>query len=171
MTRAVDIEGRGVRVNGRSVGVGVGSAIPDSVVSRPDDTNTATGLSNSIGLVVNRNADYNAIGARISSQTSNATRARLFDYSTESYELSQDISALVAGDTFAFEYEFKSGVNYGVEIDADAGSWDVGFNSTSAYPYIGSDIDIVARSQNGSIDDTSGVAAVNDIGNPDDVLG
>jgi hypothetical protein len=33
MTRAVDIEGRGVRVNGRSVGVGAGSAIPDSVVN------------------------------------------------------------------------------------------------------------------------------------------
>jgi hypothetical protein len=32
MTRAVDIEGRGVRVNGRSVGVG--SAIPDSVVDQ-----------------------------------------------------------------------------------------------------------------------------------------
>jgi len=34
MTRAVDIEGRGVRVNGRSVGVGVGSSIPEIGVSQ-----------------------------------------------------------------------------------------------------------------------------------------
>jgi hypothetical protein len=36
MTRAVDVSGRGVRVNGRSVGVGVRSTIPDSANLQAD---------------------------------------------------------------------------------------------------------------------------------------
>lgn len=50
MTRAVDINDRAVRVEGRAVGVGQGSAIPDSVVNRwPIDEGGGSTLTDSVG--------------------------------------------------------------------------------------------------------------------------
>lgn len=72
MTRAVDVERRGVRVNGRSVGVG--SAIPDTVVSRPADTfQSNTGQTSDIGLVFETSQEWPDIQLKISTDTNTAS--------------------------------------------------------------------------------------------------
>lgn len=152
------------------------NAIPDSVVSRPDDDSTFT-QSISAGLVIQPASDFDAIAARISANTSGTTRARLYDYdpNVDAYVMTVDISGLSAGDTFSFDYNFKAGSEYGFELDDDGVSYRSGFITAIAYPYTSSDIDIIARSENGTqIDDgtpSSNVANINDIGNPDNVLG
>lgn len=144
-------------------------AIPDSVVSRTDDKDSATD-NKSWGLVINPNDDFGAVGARISSNSSDPTRARLFDYDSGSYVASTDISGKTAGETFALEATITAGQDYGIELDAEGASWGFGYNSGEAnYPYTGSDIDIVGRSTDGSKSQED-VLVVNDIGNPDGVL-
>ena len=170
----VDTDGSGSFDEWRSLVDGRNIAIPDSVVSRPDDDGDTT-TQDSLGLAITTNSSFSAIAARISSNTTEATRARLYDYSTESYVATQDISGKSAGDTFSFEYDFISGQDYGIELDDDGSEYAIGFaDNANEYPYEGSDIDIVARSENGSqVDDgtaSSNAVAVNDIGNPDGVL-
>jgi len=148
--------------------------IPDSVVSRPDD-NTDTSTTDSNGHVITPADTFSGIGARISKNTSGVTRARLYDYAASAYIETVDISGLVAGDAFAFGSVIEQGQEYGIEIDAEGGSYTDGYNNgdnsdATAYPYSGQDIDIVAQSRNGSQSTSNVVQAINDIGNPDSVL-
>jgi len=140
-----------------------GRAIPDSVTSRPDDDDSYS-EGGSTGLVITPASDFSEIGFTISNNTSGATRARLYDYDLDSYEIAQDISGLSSGDAVTFEYDFIAGQDYGLELDADGGSWTAGYRpEETSYPYTGDDIDIVNQSINGS-QDTFAVRAVNDIG-------
>ena len=148
------------------------SVIPDSVVSRPDDDRSSSDVTTSIGIVINPNETFDKFAARISNNTERVTRARLFDYSQSTYVSTTDISALSAGDPFIIESEIVSGTDYGVELDNDGSEWDVGFyDSDPSWPITGDEIDLVARSSDGLQNDPNDlVAAVNDIGNPDNVL-
>ena len=143
--------------------------IPDSVVSRPGDSAT-TSNTTARGLVINPNDTFEAVGARISSNTSGFSRARLYSYNDGQYIETVDISDKSAGDTFSFDSEIQEGQDYGIEIDDDGNSWTMGFASSVDYPYTGDDIDIVAHSEDGSSDDDRVVASINDIGDPDGVL-
>jgi hypothetical protein len=146
-------------------------AIPDSVVSRADDDDTF-GMTNSEGLVISPNSSFSKIAARISTNTSGATRARLYDYDSSSYVVTIDISSLSAGDTFTFESDFDDGSEYGIELDANGSSWTYGWRNASPstdYPVTGDDIDITGNSQDG-VKKSGAYRAINDIGNPDNVL-
>ncbi|UXF50316.1 hypothetical protein 7865G3D7_31 [Haloquadratum phage sp.] len=132
-----------------------------SVTSRPDD-NKAKGFSNSRGLVINPNKNLSGVQAQISQNTSGVGRARLYDYAAGSYIESVGVSGLSGGDTFSFSSSVTSGQDYGIELDNNGNSFTVGFNQSSNYPYTGSDLDIVARSGDGT-QQTDAVQAVNDI--------
>ena len=156
----------GLKGSLRNVSTGV-SAIPDSVTSRPADDDSAS-VSRSLGLAITPNNDFDAVGFRISANTVDATRARLYDYSQSAYVATKDISGLSAGDTETFNYGFVSGQDYGIELDNDGSTWTVGFASgdeSTEYPFTGEDIDIIARSDEGVQDSSSDPVAVNDIGN------
>ena len=145
-------------------GHAIARSIPDTVTSRPTDDNPAS-VTRGLGLTISPNADFEEIGFRISNNTSNATRARVYDHSQSAYVLSKDISSLSSGDTETFVYDFISGQDYGFELDNNGSSWTVGFlfGTSRSYPYTGEDIDIVARSDEGS-QTTSGASSINDIG-------
>ena len=150
---------------------GLFDVIPDSVTSRPDDDESESSFSESQGLAIVSSKSFSGTKARISSQTSGVTRARVYDYGQSEYIASTDISGLSSGDVFQIDFDFQSGVDYGIELDAEGGDYTAGFNRDERdYPYTGTDIDIIARSRNGTqIDDgtsSSGVSSVNDIGNP-----
>ena len=143
--------------------------IPDSVVSRPDDNDT-TNRSDSRGLRINPNASYEAVGVRISANTSGVSRARLYDYNASEYIETVDVSDLSSGDTFSFDSSIYEGVDYGIELDDNGDSWTMGFaDGAQDYPYTGDDIDIVGNSIDGT-KDVVNAQAVNDIGNPDGIL-
>jgi len=163
MTRAVDINGRGVRVEGR--GVGIGSAIPDSVTSRPDDDSTLS-RSTTHGIEITLKSDYpEQIGARYSSLTSGATKAYLEDKSSGTILDTVDISSLSSGDTFFFNnVSLNDGDTLFMYVDAEGSSFTVGFNNIDNFPYTGPDLDITK----GFVDGGAGGATrcLNDIGNP-----
>jgi hypothetical protein len=152
------------------------SPIPDSVTSRPADDKSAS-ETRSIGPTFTVVSDFGEIGARISVNTSGVTRARLYDYSEGSYVKTKDISGLSAGDTFSIGYDYQSGVDYAIELDDSGGSYTIGYlNSGSDYPYTGEEIDIVSRSNDGTQNSTDGdgdaqIGNLNDLGNPDNILG
>jgi hypothetical protein len=146
-------------------------AIPDSVVSRPDD-NFTSNLTDAFGLVINPNSDFDRFAVRVSTNTSKHTRLRVYDYSSSSYVFFEDVSSTVAGDTITIDQPIDTGDDYAVELDAEGSTWDVGNNpDENNYPYPGEDIDIVARSKNAIKQTTESVTSINDIGNPDNVLG
>jgi len=141
------------------------SAIPDSVVSRPND-DLSTETTQSAGAVVNFNSKFGQFGFNISNNTEGVTRARLFDYSQGTYVLSVDISNKSAGDPVIFEYSVVVGVDYGIELDANGGSYQSGFLSgSSGSTYTSQDVDIVSVSVDGSQSSTDAHQNVNDIGN------
>jgi len=171
MTRAVDIEGRGVRVNGRSVGVGAGSAIPDSVVSREDD-NSLTSKTAKHGHIINTKSEWPSIGARISKQTSGVTRAYLHNYDEANDQIGSliqdvDISSLTSNDSFTFDdVNLPANNKYMILVDAEGQSFTLGFNLASNYPYTSQDVDITARwDGTNTSSDQANVICVNDIGN------
>jgi len=98
MTRAVDVSGRGVRVSGRSVGVG--SAIPDSVVAQHDPTEeSSTGNITSItDLVGSRDLSGSA---SVTDNGINGLRTYRFD-GTEIMSESGASEFAAASDDFAF---------------------------------------------------------------------
>lgn len=148
-------------------GAGGGAAIPDSVVSRTDDNNTAS-VSSIRGIEIQPNDDFGEIGARISNNTSNATTAYALKSSDFSVMESVDISTLSAGDAFSIGANFQSGTNYIIGVDAGGSSFTVGFVSDSGVVN-GTDIDILGGYNGTNVDET--YQGTNDIGNPDNVLG
>jgi len=149
MTRAVDIEGRGVRINGRSVGGG--SAIPDSVASRETD-NRSVDTTGDNGLVIEAKSDWPSIGVRISSNTSGATTARLEDNSDGSLIADVDISELSSGDVFTFDdVNLSANKKYNILLNAGGSAYVNGYYDGGAnYPYTSDNVDIVARMYKGS---------------------
>ena len=146
------------------------SAIPDSVVSRPDD-NDSVSDDPSRGLVINPNSTFQSVGVEISTNTSGVSRARLYDYDADQYIETVDVSDLSAGDAFKFDSEIKQGQDYGLEADNDGSSYTIGFNDGATdYPYTGEDIDIVAGSSGGNLETDRQAQVLNNVGNPQGIL-
>lgn len=147
-------------------------AIPDEMVSRPSDDGTGDRSDDKTGSRIEIFTDYDAMAARLSANTSGATRAYLIDVSDNYTTIADtDISGLSAGDPFKFDnVDLVSGQKYDIVVDAEGGSWDAGFLSGSSFPYTSSvEINIIDGVVNGSTGFEAQV--VNDVGNPDDILG
>ena len=143
------------------------SAIPDSVVSRPDDNDEGGDQSVKIGHQIETKTSWPSIGARISNLTSGVTTAYLTDDNNNTIETT-DISSLSAGDAFTFEnVNLEANTKYRIVLDADGSDFTPGINNDIAesdFPFTSEDIDITARVFDGS---TGGdqVTMVDDIGN------
>ena len=148
-------------------------AIPDSVVSRPEDNNDF--ISNAeAGGIFKLKTDWPSIGARISKRTQDVPDAFLLLYDEDTDEYNQidqiDISGLSSGDTFAFdEVNLTSGDEIVIYLFNSGNDYQLGQRSDGdAYPYEGDDIDIIGRWSDGPGD--GNIHAINDIGNPDNIF-
>ena len=141
------------------------SAIPDEVVSRPTDDN-AISSNYEAGLVFQTSKSYKSIGAVISQNTTGFSTAYLED-GTQNSIATTDISSLSAGDAFSFETVDLPAGEYIIYIDCNL----AGYHDRSNYPYTGTNIDIIHQYSNGYIDPGQEPRGVNDIGNPQGVLG
>ena len=141
-------------------------AIPDSVVSRPDD-NTSTSTSGKLGFEIDTNSEWPSIGCRISANSSGFQTAYLRDSGGSNID-TVDISSLSAGDTFTFDnVDLAVNTTYQIVVDAGGGSWTAGFNdqTNENYPLTTTDIDITGGFFEGSVGTGYDGGAVNDIGN------
>jgi len=138
------------------------SAIPDSVVSRePDDLSFS--FANEAGLKIETKSQWPSIGARISQNTTGATRAYLWD-SSKSVIDSVDISSLSPGNAFTFDnVNLQPNVEFYIVLDAEGNSFNLGFANVNPgnYPYTSTDVDIIGR----DVNDGREPRGVNDIGN------
>ena len=150
---------------------GLFDAIPDSVASRPqDDTSTVVDDDLERGLEILVKSDIAAIAARISTMTADVTRAYLRD-STGSLLDSVDVSGSGGGDTFSFNADLTADSNYRITLDAEGSDYTAGFaNDETDYPYTSSDVDITGQIEGSSVSQSQ-THVVNDVGNPDNVLG
>jgi len=146
-----------------------GAAIPDSVVSRPDDNSTTDRDGDrETGLVIKTKSEWRSIGARISNNTSGANRAYLRDESDESLIESVDISSLSAGDSFTFDgVNLSSNQEYFITVDGDGSDYTLGFlaGDDTNFPYESDDVDIVDAIRGPDFERDNAAQAVNDIGN------
>ena len=161
----------GLRGSLRNVSVGI-DAIPDSVVSRPDD-NDDFSTDDERGLEIETKAEWPSIAARISNNTSGATRAYLRE-TDETLIQDVDISGKSSGDIVVFEdVNLDETATYWITHDAEGGSYTAGFSDGATdYPYTSDDIDITGRVLIGGDPPVQNNAAAhwNDIGNPEGVL-
>lgn len=155
------------------------SAIPDSVVSRPTDDGSTSGEADKWALIVETKSEWPSLGARISQNTSGATRGYLHYYDDVNNQFGSliqdvDISSLSSGDVFTFDnVNLQANDKFIISLDAEGGNYTAGYNTGSVnFPYTTADIDIIKR-YDGRNDtfDTNATQIVNDIGNPDGVLG
>jgi len=145
-----------------------GDAIPDSVVSRPNDNKSTSDITGQSGLEIETKSVWPSIGARISDKTSGATEAQLRD-NNASVIATVDISGLSSGDTFVFDgVDLAANTTYQITLDAGGSVYTPGINDTSegqqSYPYTSDDVNITARIFDGNNPNEFAVIAVNDIG-------
>ena len=141
-------------------------AIPDSVVSRPNDDDSTTRTEKE-GLEIEVKSDWPSIGVEISNNSSGASTAYLQDSNGNEIQTT-DISELSSGDAFTFdEVNLQSGNKYRILLDDGGNSWTLGFTSGGLdYPYTSDDVDITATVENDDEVTTSDVVrAVDNIGN------
>ena len=150
-----------------------GVAIPDTVVSRPED-DVSSDSDVIAGLGIKTKTYWQSIAARISQNVVGATRAYLEEVVEDGDNINIDdidISSLSGGDIFKFEdVELEEDTEYRMFLDAEGSEYTRGFFDDSPdYPIETEDIDITGRIVDGPIED--GVPYnINDIGNPDGVL-
>jgi hypothetical protein len=128
-------------------------AIPDSVVSRPNDNNSSS-TSDSFGHTFTTDVEWSAIGARLSGNVSGVTQASLIRDNDGSVLDETDISGLSSGDAFTFtpSSNLVSGETYLISVDAEGSSYTRGYLSGSNlnYPYVSADgnLEIIDGSKN-----------------------
>jgi len=149
--------------------VGPGSAIPDSVVSRPNDDRTFNN-SGKFGLQIETSQEWPDIGARISANPSGYTTAYVYDVSDGSLMGSTDISSLSPGDTFTVGLgtPLSAGSTYNFVLDAGGSNMAHGSLNFGNYPYTSSDGNLqLVDGAEGETGTPSGSDAINfvEIGN------
>ena len=147
-------------IDGSEVG-----AIPDSVVSRPDDDSTTSFIVDA-GIEIQVKSNWPSIGARVSNNSSGTTRAYLLDADDGSLIDDVDISELSSGDAFTFkDVGLQDGEKYFITLDAEGSSYTLGFaEDEENYPYTSDDVDITDRVEDGSVK-SGQIWAINDVGN------
>ena len=131
----------GLRGSLRNVSVGI-DAIPDSVVSRPQDDQTTT-QATKLGVRFEVANSYNAIDGRLSANISGQTTAYIHRVSDASLLGEEDISALSAGDAFRVSADLDPSEQYNFVIDAGGSDMDHGFIADASFPFTSTDVDIV----------------------------
>ena len=113
------------------------SAIPDSVVSRPDDNDNFDSSSSKLGVQFETEVEWEKIGAEISSNTSGFTHAYVYRVADSELMGSVDISSLSAGSEFTVDLSknIGSGESYNFVVDADGDSFSPGLYNNSSFPY------------------------------------
>ena len=131
------------------------SAIPDTVVSRPDDDSTGNS-ENADGVAIATSQEWVSIGAELSSKVGDGgtfpSRARLYDLSADSFLDTIDISSLSAGDTFTFnDVNLEANSEYIISLDNDGNEYTRGILDAS-FPYTSGDgnLEIIAGSSDGT---------------------
>ncbi|WP_152421864.1 hypothetical protein [Halorubrum saccharovorum] len=121
---------------------GGGSAIPDSVVSRPADNSQSGSSTADYGVVISSSEEWPEIGAEISSNTpSSVQNAKLRRISDGVILEEKDISSLAPGDTFRFtnlSENIQPNTDYHVSIQ-DPDSAQIGEYDSPSFPYTSSD--------------------------------
>jgi len=156
-------DGTGLSFNGASeVRKGDGTvlwssepAIPDSVVSRPDDNNSFNNASD-FGLLFYTAVEWPDIGGRLSANISGATRAYVYRVSDGQLMGDADISTLSAGDAFTvgLDSSLSAGSEFTFVVDAEGSTFDQGvYNQSISLPYTSSDGNLEIR------DNAEGVSA------------
>ena len=133
----------GLRGSLRNVSVGI-DAIPDFLVSRPDDNSTQSGETKAFGVEITTTETWEKIDAKISSNVDGATRAlinRVDDRANEDFEriATKDISDLSAGDAFRFDdlsEDITDDETYQFLLDADNNDYVRGwYDEDDQFPY------------------------------------
>jgi len=149
------------------------SAIPDSVVDRPND-NQSQSLTGQYGLRITSAVEWGRIGARISANVSGQTTAYLYRVSDGTLLVSKDISGLSAGDAFTIDpepnlqpYDGTASTEYNFVLDAGGNSWTAGrlSNNDTSYPYTSSDGDLeIINGANGTSSTAAAAYSLVEIG-------
>jgi len=145
------------------------SAIPDSVVTRPDDDRTFTNTK-AFGVRISVSQEWPDIGAEISQNPSGFTRAYVYDVSDGTLMGDVDISALTAGNTFTvgLDSPLQSGNSYNFVVDAEGGSFTQGSKRNANFPFTGGEgnLEIVngAKGATGPSGDAVNLLRVGDVG-------
>ena len=140
-----------------------GDAIPDSVVSRPDDNDSFSADNRIEGVQIELKSDWPSIGCRISNN-SDIDSLVLRDNDQNRIE-TVDVSGLSAGDAVTFDdVDLQNGQNYQITTDEDNTGETFGFRDDGDdFPYTSEDVDITDGINNSDLGST--VRVVNDIGN------
>ena len=111
------------------------NAIPDSVVTRPDDDDS-TSVSGD-GIRFESSEPYSAMGFTISANTSGQETATIVNRETDTTIGSKDISGLSAGDSFTIEADIEANTTYAIIFEADGDLLTGGFIDNLDYPIVG----------------------------------
>jgi hypothetical protein len=108
-----------------------GSAIPVSVVSRPDDNNS-TSTTDYFEMQVTTTVEWPEFGFEISANTQNATRIRVVRLS-DSTVIGETTGLFNAGNTPTVDLseDMVPEETYGLRLDAEGASWTAGFGDWS----------------------------------------
>lgn len=114
--------------------------IPDSVVPRPDDDNTAS-FSNARGVRIDTSQEWPEFYGEISSLGSGYTRAYIYRVSDGQLLDDIDVSSNSAGDVIKWPNAgLSANETYNVVMDAEGGSWTAAaYTGTKNIPYESSD--------------------------------
>jgi len=118
-----------------------GPAIPDSVVSRPDDNDSFSSSGGPYGLKIESDEEWPEIGGKISAETSNVTIAEVYDLSDDSVIGSADISDLSAGDEFTISLDehIVPDKSYAITVNNPDDQTEFGRYDDPSFPYISDD--------------------------------
>ena len=152
-----------------SVIVEIGSAIPDTSVSRDaDDDDTGVNAGDLRGIQIETNLEWPAIDGEISSNTSDATLAEIYRVSDGQLMGSTDISDKTAGETFRLDLDnnLVSDETYNFVLTNEFSSWTAGRNNNISYPVTSEDEDLsIVAGAVGETGDASSALSIVSLGN------
>ena len=144
------------------------NAIADTVVSRPDDDDEATGRDEEWGIRINTSQQWESIGAKLSSGGSGYETAKLYSVNNDSLMDQIDISGLSAGDVIKFE-EVSLDANADYDIVVTADDFTTGFLNSPNLPFVSDDgnlsiINGVDRAENETFENLHNILEVGNVG-------